>query len=574
MHKTHRPAIRGREYAVASVHYLATMAGQQILAQGGNAADAGVATGLCINVLEPELAHFGGVAPIIYCPGDGGPVETISGLGRWPRAASRAYFQQEHDGDLPEGVLRAIIPAAADAWLTALSRYGTMSFAQVVAPALALAEHGRPVDERFHAAMRDPEHIAWPTTRAVFHRDGHIPSVGELFRQPELAACFRLMMAAEAAAGKDRAAGITAARDAYYRGEIAQRMVAFHQTQGGFLTMADLAEFRVGIEAPAMLHYKGYDVYSCGAWCQGPAMLMLLQMLAPLDLVGMGHNSATYLHTLLEATKLAFADREAYFGDPEFVDVPLDILLDPGYAAARLGAIDPEQAVVGLPPAGDLTPWRPTATAPSKRQSQPGLVNKAEWHSDTSYLCVVDAAGNTFSATPSDGLGSSPVVPGNGFPVSSRGYQSWLDDDHPSRLEPWKRPRLTPNPALVLKDGKPVMALGCPGGDAQVQAMLQVFLNMVEFGMDPQAAIEAPRIISHSFPNSFWPHHSRPGEATVESRIPADVRDELASKGHRLMLDGAWSGKVARVCTIRIESESGVRTAGADPRSTSYAAAW
>ena len=571
MHKTHRPPIRGRNYVVSSVHYLATMAGFQILERGGNAADAGVAVGLCINVLEPELAHFGGVAPIIYAPGDTGKVETISGLGRWPKAASRSYFQLNHGGDLPEGVLRAITPATADAWLTALSRYGTMRFCDVVAPALDLAENGRPVDSRFHHALRDPEHMVWPTTTAVYHPEGVIPSRGELFKQPQLANSFRLMIAAEAAAGPDRLAGLKAARDLYYQGEIGRRMVAFHQQQGGFLTMEDLAAFQVRVESPEHVHYKGYDVYSCGAWCQGPTLLMLLKILEQVNLKELGHNTGRYLHTILEAIKLVFADREAYFGDPDFVDVPLDVFLSDAYAHSQLARIDEEHAYPNMPPASRLADRFGGQQSPA---TITGPTIKAEWHSDTSYVCVVDKDGNAFSATPSDGLGSSPVVPGIGFPVSSRGYQTWLDDNHPSRLDPWKRPRLTPNPAMVLKDGLPVMTFGCPGGDAQVQAMLQVFLNMVEFEMDPQAAIEAPRAVSHSFPNSFWPHHSRPGEVTIESRIGAGTRQDLLAKGHILIEDGEWSRKVARVCAIRVDEQSHVRVGGADPRSTSYAVGW
>jgi gamma-glutamyltranspeptidase/glutathione hydrolase len=281
----------------------------------------------------------------------------------------------------------------------------------------------------------------------------------------------------------------------------------------------------------------------------------------------MGWGTADYLHTILEAIKLVFADRETYFGDPDFVDVPLAILLSDEYAAQRRAMIDREQAVV-IATAGDVGREGARHSASATHREQP------VWESDTSYVCVVDEWGNAFSATPSDGLTSTPIVPGLGFAISGRGYQSWLDAEHPSSLQPGKRPRLTPNPSLILKDGKPFMPLGCPGGDAQVQAMVQVFLNVVEFGMEPQAAIEAPRVISHSFPNSFWPHHVRPGEVTVESRLETAVLDDLQQRGHILMDDGAWSSKVARVCTIVVDGETGVRTAGADPRSTAYAVAW
>jgi gamma-glutamyltranspeptidase/glutathione hydrolase len=555
------------------------MGGVRILEGGGNAADAGVATGLCINVLEPEMAHFGGVAPIIYCPGSGGPVETVSGLGRWPRAATMAFFQERYGGDLPLGVLRAVTPATPDSWLTALARYGSMSFAEVVQPALDLAENGRPVDDRFHKAVQDTELRGWPTTAAIYNPDGRIPQIGEILKQKDLANTFRRMIDAERRAPGDREASIRAARDLVYKGDIAHQIVDFHKRQGGLLTHQDLEQFSVRIESPEHIHYKGYEVYSCGPWCQGPTFLMALRLLQTIDLARLGHNSADYLHTLIEALKLAFSDRDSYIGDPDFIQVPMAGLLDERYAERRRAAIDLKQAAPDMPPPGDPWPFNPEPPGPkaplprfkpNKTRGNPA----PEWESDTSYLCVIDAQGNAFSATPSDGLGSSPVVPGLGFPVSGRGYQTWLDPEHPSRLEPWKRPRLTPNPALALRNGRPAMTLGCPGGDAQVQGMLQSFLNMVEFGMEPQEAVEAPRVVSHSFPNSFWPHDSRPGEVTVESRIEAEVLEALRRRGHLLVEDGEWSSKVSRVCTIMVEPDSGVRVGGADPRSTSYAIGW
>ena len=568
LRRSHRPSLQGKQYAVSSLHYLATMAGARILEQGGNAADAGVAAGLCINVLEPELAHFGGVAPIIYCPGTGEPVETISGLGRWPQAASIAHFRQHYAGDMPENILRTVTPATPDAWLSALARWGTMQFEQVVAPALDLAGNGRPVDPRFYRALSLPEMSRWPTTQDVFRPNGRFLQVGELFQQPDLARTFERMIRAEQEVSGGRTDGLRAARDLIYKGEIAREIAAFHQAQGSWLTYEDLAGFAVRVEAPERINYKGYEVASCGAWCQGPTFLMVLKLLEGIDLQGMGWGTAAYLHTLLEAIKLVFADREAYFGDPDFVDVPLKMLLSEAYAAQRRQMIDGARAVVGVVKAEEVGHERGKATQAGHSRHQP------VWESDTSYVCVVDKWGNTFSATPSDGLTSTPIVPGLGFAISGRGYQSWLDEGHPSCLQPGKRPRLTPNPALILKNGKPFMPIGCPGGDAQVQAMLQVFLNVVEFGMEPQAAIEAPRVISLSFPNSFWPHHIRPGEVTAESRWETAVLDDLRQRGHIIIDDGQWSSQVARVCTIVVDGATGTRTAGADPRSTAYAIAW
>ena len=579
MPTSHRPSIRAKRHVVSSVHYLASMAGMRILESGGNAADAGVAAGLCINVLEPEYAHFGGVAPIIYCPGSGGPVETISGLGRWPKAANLDFFKQHYDGDLPAGLWRTVTPAAPDAWLTALARFGTMTFEEVVQPALDLTENGRPVDARFQAAMAGPGSQSYPSTEAVFRPHGQVPQVGQIFLQPDLAETFKRLIKAERRASGDREAGLKAARDLIYRGEIAREIAAYHQRAGGLLTYRDLADFSVRVERPEQIDYKDHQVYSCGPWCQGPALLMVLKLLQGFDLPGMGYGTADYLHTLIEAIKLAFADRHAYFGDPDFVQVPMAGLLSDQYATERRRALDPARAAPDMPPPGDPWPYHPQARLENGSTPHPPVKAAlpepiAHWESDTSYLCVVDQAGNTFSATPSDGIGSSPVIPGLGFPISARGTQTWLEAGHPSVLQPWKRPRLTPNPALVLKHGRPFMPIGCPGGDAQVQGMLQVFLNIVEFGMEPQEAIEAPRAISHSFPNSFWPHGSRPGQVVVETRIPAPVRDALRERGHIVQEDGAWSSGASRVCAITVDPETGVRTGGADPRSTSYAIGW
>ncbi|MBI1930756.1 gamma-glutamyltransferase, partial [Candidatus Poribacteria bacterium] len=292
----------------------------------------------------------------------------------------------------------------------------------------------------------------------------------------------------------------------------------------------------------------------------------------------MGHNSADYLHAIIEGLKLAFADRHAYFGDPDFVQVPMAGLLDGRYAAERREEIAPRSAAPDMPPPGN--PWRfhpeprrENGPFPRLDRLRPQPEHLSEWESDTSYLCVVDAQGNAFSATPSDGIGGTPVVPGLGFPISARGTQTWLDKEHPCCLQPWKRPRLTPNPAMALKDGKPFMPIGCPGGDAQVQGMLQVFLNIVEFGMEPQAAIEAPRAVTHSFPNSFWPHGSQPGEVTVEARVDPQVRGDLRARGHIVRDEQDW-GSVSCVCAITVDSETGTRAGGADPRSTSYAIGW
>ena len=577
--ETTRPPFRSRGHLISTDHYLATMAGLRILEQGGNAADAGVAAGLCLNVVVPESANFGGVAPIMFGPGNGEPVETISGLGRWPKAASIGHFMENHDGDMPEGLPRTVTPAAPDAWLSALARWGTMTFEEVAQPALELARDGRPVDERFHKALQSPSIRTYATTASTFLPAGEPLPVGRLFAQPDLANTFQRMIDAERNQAGDRKQGIRAARDLVYKGDIAREIAEFHKRQGSLLTYEDLADFTVLVEAPETLRYRDLEVNSCGPWCQGPSLLMALNVLEGLDLRAMGHNSGDYLHVLLETLKLVFADRDAYFGDPGFVHVPMQGLLHAEYANARRQRIDPHQATPSMPLSGDPWPFEPDRHGTPDRAVQAATGNsgtdqKLPWESDTTYLCVVDGQGNAFSATPSDGIGEAAVVPGLGFPISHRGTQSWLDPNHASALMPGKRPRLTPNPALARRHGRPYMPFGCPGGDAQVQGMLQVFLNVVEFGMDPQSAIEAPRVITHSFPNSFWPHIMLDGVVTVETRIADEARATLQDRGHVLEEDGEWSGSVSRMCAITVDSESGILTGGADPRTTAYAAGW
>jgi gamma-glutamyltranspeptidase/glutathione hydrolase len=576
---TGRPTLRGRRHMISAVHYLATMGGLKLLEQGGNAVDAGVAAGLCINVVQPQLAMFGGVAPIIISMRDAPSPVVISGLGRWPRGATLEGYLQRFGGDLPGGLPRTVTPAAPDAWLTALAEYGTRTLAEVLAPALELAELGFPLGPELQRAIANaarPGGTAerWPSTAEAFLPDGRVPQVGELFRQPQLAQTFRRLMEAEARASGGRREGIYAARDLLYRGELGRQIAAFHQASGGLLTADDLADFRVGIEPPARTTFREYEVFSCGPWCQGPTLLMALNLLEGFDLRGMGPGSAPYLHTVLEALNLAFADRHHYFGDPDLVAVPLVGLLSKDYAAARRAMIRPGEAWPEMPPAGD--PWsfqngrqaQTVLAGAGAPQARPGAIE-----GDTSYVCVVDGDGNGFSATPSDSVFGGPVIPGLGFSVSTRGTQTWLDPQVPSALQPWKRPRLTPNPALAHKDGRLFMTFGCPGGDAQVPGMLQTFLNVVEFGLEPQAAIEAPRVVSHNFPNSFWPHVYHPGRADAETRIPPAVRAELEAMGHRVHATQAWGG-VSLVCAIVVDPGTGVRLGGADPRGDNYAAGW
>ena len=373
--RTYRPLITGTTHMVSTGHYLATAAGYRILEQGGNATDAGVAAGIVINVVLPQYTSFGGVAPIIIHDAQKQDTVEISGLGRWPAAASIDYFNQNCGGEIPVGVLRTVTPAAADGWLTALKLYGTMTFEQVVTPALELAEGGFPIPDTLHRALigaggglehYDGDNQKWQSTRDVFFPGGKVLETGALLVQKELAGTFRRLIQVERdnlSGGRDKA--LRAARDFFYHGEIAEEMVRFVQDQGGLLTMEDLAAFHVGVDKPAAGSYKGIDVYTCGPWCQGPVSIEALQILEGCDLQAMGHNSVDYIHTVLEALKLSFADRHHFYGDPDFIDVPMEGLTSKAFADERRRAIEPNRATPEMPEPGD--PWRHQSGRPAGR---------------------------------------------------------------------------------------------------------------------------------------------------------------------------------------------------------------
>ena len=446
-----RPPVMGTTHMVSAGHPLAAAAGHRVFEEGGNAVDAGVASGIALNVVRPTSTNFGGVAPIIIYLAESDSVVTVSGLGRWPRAASIEYFERNAGGEIPMGILRTVVPSAADAWLTALEKYGTISFEQVVAPALELAEQGHPISASVLRALRSSDD-EWPS------------AVGDLLVQKDLARTFRRLADVERAnAFRGREGAIRAARDYFYRGDIAEEMAQFSREQGGLLTLEDIRDFSVKVEEPEVGRFRDYSVYTCGAWCQGPVLAETLQILEDDDLAGLGHNSPDYIHLLSQALNLAFADREHYYGDPDHVEVPMNGMLSKEYAVARRGAIDMERAFPEMPPPGDPWPHQGDSRsgAPTRR---PEVRAAATREQDTSYTCTVDRWGNAFSATPSDGVGGCTVIPGLGFTLSARGTQSWLEPDHPSSLQPWKRPRLTPNPAIAFREGRLLMPFGAPGG--------------------------------------------------------------------------------------------------------------
>ncbi len=520
---------------------------------------------MCLGVVHPDMVSVAGVAPILVHVSRTGETWEVSGVGPYPRASSPEYFRSRHGNQIPPGLARTVVPAAPAAWSEALARWGTMSFAEVAAPSIEHAERGFPVSpfSAYQMAANADKYKRWPTSSALYLRDGRAYRVGERLVQAELAETLRRMVRAEARAGGSREAGIAAAVDEFYRGETAKRIAEFHRQEGGPLTYEDLAAYHAETAAALRTRFGTHEVATCGFWCQGPVLLQMLNLLDGVDLAGLGHNSAGYLHRLLETIKVAFADRDAFYGDPKFVKIPSDRLLSKAYAQARRALIG-SHAWRELPPAGD------EALVSIREGRIPALAGGSSDSLDTSYVAVIDEEGNGFSATPSDPNVDSPVVAGVGCVVSPRGSQGWLDPAHAAVVAPGKRPRLTPAPAIAFRDGKLLMPFGTPGGDVQQQAMLQVFLNTTTFGMPLQQAIEAPRVASRSFPDSFWPHVYAPGKAEVEGRIAHEVREALTRMGHEVVSWPDWEWRAGAVCAVMVGPD-GMRWAGADPRRGAHA---
>ncbi|HEX6795289.1 MAG TPA: gamma-glutamyltransferase, partial [Casimicrobiaceae bacterium] len=435
-----RPMVTGTRHMAVAGHYGAAHAAFAILEAGGNAIDAGVAGGIALGVLQSDLVNVAGVAPIMIYVAKTREVVTISGLGTWPRAITPDYFAKHCGGHIPHGVLRTVVPAAPDAWISALERYGTMSFGECAAAAIRFARDGFPMYPLMSEmiGVHVDDYARWPSNAAIYLPGGRAPRPGERFVQRDLGRTLQYLADEEKAASKGRVAGLQAVRDAFYRGDIAKAIVDYHRENGGLLSRDDLADFRVAFEPPVRARFGDLDLYTCGAWCQGPVLLEVLNILDGIDLRSMGHNSVDYVHTLTEAIKLAFADRERWFGDPRFVDVPLETLLSTEYAEARRARIDRERASPGMPPPGDA------GGRQARSEPMPTRERASAGAHDTSHISVIDEDGNVFAATPSDPSYDTPVIPGTGLCPSSRGSQSFGDPSHPSCPAPGKRPRLTP----------------------------------------------------------------------------------------------------------------------------------
>ncbi len=557
-----RPTLYGNRQAISAGHYLAAAAGHEILEAGGNAIDAGCCAGMALSILHPDEVNFAGVAPIIIRLASG-EVVTIAGLGPWPRSIPDDLFMREHGGKLPYGVLRTVVPAAPDAWITALKLYGTMSFSDVAEASIEYARDGFSIFPFLASAFENnaDHYREWPSSARLFVPGDRVPRLGERFVQSDLATTIGRMCAAERAAGGTREDGLEAARAEFYTGEIAAEIVAHMQAHGGYLSREDLAEYRSPVGPAVSGRWRDFEVFTCGPWCQGPTLIQCLTLIERLGLKNLKARDGHYHHLLIEAMKCVFADREYHYRDPALAEVPLDWLHSDDNADQWAARISADEAMPDMPlPNGLDTPMHPPiSNGPPDRDP------------DTSYLCAIDRFGNAFSATPSDGSFRAPVVEGLGIIPSPRGTQSRTDPDHPAGVGPGRRPRLTPNPALALREDGTVVTFGAPGGDAQVQAMLQVFLNVYHFGMDVQEAIDAPRVITHNFPSSFYPNNYFPNYVSYEPRFDAEVATTLARRGHRLDAYPPFTRNSAAVEMIAADPNTGFLRAGADPRQPAYA---
>jgi len=582
---TTRPEILGRFGVVASTHWIASAVGMGILEKGGNAFDAAVATGLVLQVLEPHLNGPGGDMPAILYSKKNNRVEVICAQGPAPAGATISHYQSEGLKVIPgDGLLTTVIPGAWDGWMLMLRDYGRLPLRTVLEPAIFYAEHGHPLLPRVSATiagLADFFKREWPTSFETWLPGGSAPAAHSNFRNPTLAATWSRILA-EAEVKTDRDDQIEAARDAFYRGFVAETigdwlrgaevMDASGARHKGVLSADDMAGYRAGIEAPVSTDYHGWTVCKAGPWTQGPVFLQTLALLRGTDLGAMDPLGAEFVHTVAEAKKLAFADREVYYGDPGFAEVPLEALLSEDYNAARRALIGPRAShdlnpgtLPGFEDQRARTLRLLDALSPTDQAVyEPTMAHLSEKKGDTVHIDVIDAEGNMVAITPSGGwLQSSPVVPGLGFALNTRAQMFWLEEGLPTSLAPGKRPRTTLTPSLALKDGEPRMVFGTPGGDQQDQWQLVFFLRYVHSGLNMQQVIDQPLFHSTHFPASFYPRAREPGGLMIERNIGKPVLDELRARGHRVTEAPEWS--VGRLTAARRDAD-GLLRAAATPR--------
>jgi gamma-glutamyltranspeptidase/glutathione hydrolase len=574
--KTMRPVIRGQHCAVVSMKPEATRAAERILEAGGNAFDAIVAGQAVLGVVDAAMNGVGSDAVLLVYDAHAKKVVSINAEGTAPQLATIDWYKQHNNNELPrsDGLLSGTVPGAVDAWYILLDRWGTMSFAQVLEQAIDLADNGFPIGAMMAGYIDSTQKIRkYPSTVKVYLPGGRAPNPGEIFRNPDLARTLRKLVEAEKQnASKGRHAALKAARDRFYKGDIARDLAKFSEENGGLFRYEDFANYTAKVEEPVSINYRGYQIYKNASASQGPAELFTLNLLEGFDLKAMGLNSAEYIHTSAEALKLAFADREKFLGDMDFIRIPYEGLLSKEYAAERRKLIDPNKASLELRPGTPEKFMRSTTLL--DRPVSVNLDGDAEHTGDTSYIAIVDKDRNMVGFEPSlhSAFGTGVVMGDTGFIFNCRGDYYSLVPGEANALAPGKRPRSTLQSTLVMKDGQPHMVLGSPGGDDQIMRTLQTLLNMIEFGMDVQQAIESPRWNTRSFPASPYPHTMYPGDLSVEARVPEAVRQALIAKGHKLRISGAWT--LGSNGAIVIDLKSGTLSAGADPRVEAYAWAW
>lgn len=582
---TTRPEIEGTFGVVTSTHWIATAVGMATLEKGGNAFDAGVAAAFTLQVVEPHLNGPGGDVPIIVHDMKRGRTEVICGQGPAPTGATIAHYRDQGLDMVPgTGLLAACVPGTFESWMLLLRDYGTLRLRDVLEPAIAYARDGYPLVERAAATIATVQELFrthWPTSAAVYLPDNKVPVPGTLFTNPALAATYQRILDEAESAGSDRDAQIERARAAWSRGFVAEAIDRFCRTQEvmdvtgsrhkGVLTADDMARWLPAIEAPLTYDYGRYTVCKPGVWSQGPVMLQQLALLKGFDLDGLDPAGPEFIHLQIEAAKLAYADREKFYGDPDFTEIPIAMLLSDEYNDARRKLITDRASLEFRPGSvegfGALVAQRTQAggreAVGAMGAGEPTVGRFGEVRGDTVHFDIIDKDGNMISATPSGGwLQSSPVIPELGFCLGSRAQMFWLQEDHPAALAPGKRPRTTLSPTMALRDGEPYMAWGSPGGDQQDQWNTQFFLRHVHAKMNLQEAIDAPAWHSEHFPISFWPRTSRPGVLVLENRVPAATVAALTAKGHIVETGPDWSeGRLTAASKIGRR-----RRAAANPR--------
>ncbi|HJQ50889.1 MAG TPA: gamma-glutamyltransferase family protein [Gaiellaceae bacterium] len=557
---TTRPELRGTFGMVASTHWLASAVGIAVLEQGGNAFDAAVATGLTLQVVEPHLNGPGGDLPALLWPAGHDRPLVLCAQGPAPQTATIARYRDELGLRLVPGTgpLAAVVPGAFGGWIAMLREHGTLPFAEVAKYAIHYAEEGYPVVPGIARAVAGVESLFrddWTTSAEIYLP---LPEPGRLHTNPRLAETYRRLAAAPDPL------------EEWYRGFVAEEIVGFQEHEwldssgerhSGLLAEEDLRDWAATWEEPVSVDYHGYEVFKAGPWSQAPVFLQQLRLLEGFDLGGMAQAGAEWVHTITECAKLAFADREAWYGDPNFADVPLAELLSSDYAEERRRLVGGESSPDLRPGSpGDREPRLPSPVA--QAPVAPGVGEPTR--GDTVHLDVVDRVGNMVSATPSGGwLFGAPVIPSLGFCLGTRAQMFWLEEGLPNSLEPGKRPRTTLSPTLAARDGEPYLAIGTPGGDQQDQWTLQAFLAHVHHGLDLQAAIDAPEHHTEAFPQSFYPRESRPRHVAVEDRVGEETIEGLRARGHEVEVRDAWT--LGRVTAVAREP-GGILKSGANAR--------